>query len=125
MRAERPAGSKSPFEFDAYTLNHAAHVGITEVAWVQDFEDHLTERKVFVKKGSSSFSHFAFFKTTPKAMKLSMGAMFAVVGSQDLGDQFSLTSDQAGFGLNDFSFTDTMIGERKIRQTITLLICCF
>ena len=80
--------------------------------WVGEFEDELTRRSVFVKKGSSSFSHFAFFQTTSKAMSLSMDAMVSVVGSQDLGERFSLTSDQAGFGLSDFSIEGTIIADR-------------
>ena len=31
---ERPANSKSPLEFDAYTLNHAAFVGQQVVSWL-------------------------------------------------------------------------------------------
>ena len=37
-RAANPDGSKSPLEFDAYTLNHAAFVGMNEVAWTIEFE---------------------------------------------------------------------------------------
>ena len=32
--------------------------------------------------------------------------------SQDLGDRFSLTADQAAFGLNDFSIKETLIGDK-------------
>ena len=31
---------------------------------------------------------------------------------QDLGDRFSLTADQAAFGLNDFSIKETLIGDK-------------
>jgi hypothetical protein len=51
QKAARPAGSESPLEFDAYTLNHAAFVGTQETAWVTDFEQELTRRGVFVVKG--------------------------------------------------------------------------
>ena len=32
-KAENPPGSESPLQFDTYTLNHAAFVGINEVCW--------------------------------------------------------------------------------------------
>ena len=51
QKAPPPPGSKSPLEFDAYTLNHAAFVGTQETAWVTDFEQELTRRGVFVVKG--------------------------------------------------------------------------
>ena len=54
-RATNPPGSKSPIEFDAYSLNHAAFVGLNEVAWTTEFEQELTRRKVYVNKGSSAF----------------------------------------------------------------------
>ena len=49
-RAENPPDSKSPIEFDAYSLNHAAFVGLNEVAWTTEFEQELTRRRVFVNK---------------------------------------------------------------------------
>jgi hypothetical protein len=53
QKPPRPAGSESPLEFDAYTLNHAAFVGTQETAWVTDFEQELTRRGVFVVKGAA------------------------------------------------------------------------
>ena len=32
-KAENPPGSESPLQFDTYTLNHAAFVGMNEVCW--------------------------------------------------------------------------------------------
>ena len=49
-RAENPPDSKSPVEFDAYSLNHAAFVGLNEVAWTLEFEQELSRRKVYVNK---------------------------------------------------------------------------
>ena len=89
-RATNPPDSKSPLEFDQYTLNHAAFVGMNEVAWTTEFEQELTRRAVFVNKGSSAFNHFAFFKSKPKARKMADDAMISIAGSQDLGERFSL-----------------------------------
>ena len=50
QRAEIPPSSKSPVEFDAYSLNHAAFVGLNEVAWTVEFEKELSRRRVFVNK---------------------------------------------------------------------------
>merc|ERR1719499_418473 len=111
-RATNPEGSKSPLEFDAYTLNHAAFVGMNEVAWTIEFEQELTRREVFVEKNSASANHFAFFKTKEKARKMADDAMISISGSQDLGDRFSLSADQAAFGLNDFSIKETLIGDK-------------
>ena len=49
-RAENPPNSKSPIEFDAYSLNHAAFVGLNEVAWTAEFEKELSRRNVYVNK---------------------------------------------------------------------------
>ena len=49
-RAENPPDSNSPIEFDAYSLNHAAFVGLNEVAWTIEFEQELSRRKVYVNK---------------------------------------------------------------------------
>ena len=83
-RAGNPEGSKSPLEFDAYTLNHAAFVGMNEVAWTIEFEQELTRREVFVEKNSASANHFAFFKTKEKARKMADDAMISISGSQVL-----------------------------------------
>ena len=101
-RAENPPDSKSPIEFDAYSLNHAAFVGLNEVAWNLEFEGELFRREVFVNKGSSAFNHNAFFKSKPKTRKMADDAMVSISGSQDLGSRFSLTPDQAAFGLTAF-----------------------
>ncbi len=108
-RATNPPGSESPLEFDAYTLNHAAFVGIQETIWVTEFEGELERRGVFARKGSSAFNHFALFETKPITRKMADMAMHSIAGSQDLGSRFSLTPDQAGFGLNAFSIEGTMI----------------
>jgi len=112
QRASNPPGSKSPLEFDAYTLNHAAFVGLNEVAWNIEFEGELNRREIFVTKGSSAFNHNAFFKSKPKTRKMADDAMVSISGSQDLGSRFSLTPDQAAFGLNDFSIMETMIADK-------------
>jgi hypothetical protein len=57
QKPPRPAGSESPLEFDAYTLNHAAFVGTQETAWVTDFEQELTRRGVFVVKGAAQIMY--------------------------------------------------------------------
>ena len=48
-------GFKSPLQFDQYTLNHSAFVGMQEVAWVNEFEQELERREVFVKKGTIQY----------------------------------------------------------------------
>ena len=111
-RASNPPNSESPLEFDAYTLNHAAFVGLNEVAWGIEFEQELTRRKVTVTRGSSAFSHNAFFKSKPKTRKMADEAMVGIAGSQDLGSRFSLSPDQAAFGLNAFSLSGTMVGDK-------------
>ena len=109
-RAANPPGSESPLEFDLYTLNHAAKVGELEVLWVAEFEKELDRRRIFVNKGSAAFNHFAFFKSKPIARKMSDDSAMIIFGSQSLSERFSLTSDQAGFGLNAFSTKDTILG---------------
>ena len=89
QRAAPPAGSKSPLEFDAYTLNHAAFVGMNEVAWTIEFEQELTRREVFVEKNSASANHFAFFKTKEKARKMADDAMISISGSQVRSENFA------------------------------------
>ena len=39
-------------------------------------------------------------------------AMISISGSQDLGDRFQLSADQAAFGLNAFSIKETLIGDK-------------
>ena len=112
QRASFPEGSKSPLEFDTYTLNHAAKVGQLEVTWVGEFEQELARRNVTVRRGSAAFNHFAFFKSKPRARRMSDDSMMIVFGSQDLSQRFSLTSDQAGFGLTAFSTEDTILASK-------------
>ena len=84
QRASFPPGSDSPLEFDTYTytLNHAAKVGELEVKWIAEFEAELSRRRIFVKKGSAAFNHFAFFKSKPRARRMSDDSMMIVFGSQ-------------------------------------------
>ena len=84
-RAAFPTGYESPIQFDAYTLNHSAFVGINEVAWVSEFEQELERREVFVKKGSSAFGHFAFFQSKPRVRTMADDAMISVAASQEIG----------------------------------------
>ena len=82
------------------------------MAWGLEFEGELKRREVFVNKGSSAFSHKAFFKSKPATRKMADDAMVSISGSQDLGSRFSLSPDQAAFGLNDFSIEGTMIADK-------------
>ena len=110
-RASFPSGSKSPLDFDTYSLNHAAKVGKLEVEWITEFESELSRRRIFVKEGSAAASHFALFKSKPRARRMSDESMMIVFGSQDLSDRFSLSPDQAGFGLTAFSTAGTILEE--------------
>ena len=109
-KAVDPPDSRSPHNFDSFTLNHAAKVGQFEVAWVTDFEKELKRRKTYVYKGSPSFNHFAFFKSKSIARKKSDESAMIIYGSQSLAQRFSLTADQAGFGLTAFSTNETILG---------------
>ena len=82
QRASFPPGSDSPLDFDTYTLNHAAKVGELEVKWITEFEAELSRRRIFVKKGSAAFNHFAFFKSKPRTRRMSDDSMMIVFGSQ-------------------------------------------
>ena len=106
-----PANSKSPYDFDLFTLDHAAKVGIFQVDWVTEFEKELSRRSVFVNKGSAGFMHFAFFKSKNEAREASDDVSKSIFGSQDLGHRFSLTPHQAGFGLKAFSTRETILEE--------------
>ena len=77
--------------------------------WNTEFEQELSRRRVFVKEGSAAFTHFAFFKSKPRARRMSDQSMMLVFGSQDLSDRFSLSADQAGFGLTAFNTTGTIL----------------
>ena len=91
QKASNPPGSKSPLKFDAYSLNHAAMVGLNEVAWLVDFEQELTRRGVFVNKGSAAFTHNAFFKSKQRARQSSDDSSIGIFGSQSLTERFSLS----------------------------------
>ena len=124
QRASFPEGSKSPLEFDTYTLNHAAKVGQLEVTWVGEFEQELARRNVTVRRGSAAFNHFAFFKSKPRARRMSDDSMMIVFGSQDLSQRFSLTSDQAGFGLTAFSTEDTILASKCPKVEFIFFYSC-
>jgi len=106
---ERPLGSTSHLEFDLYSLNHTAYFALQEIAWVTEFEGELSRRRVFAKKGSSSYSHSSFMMSKSIAREMAKDAMTCVVASQNMGLRFGLTADQAGFGLKDFSTEGTML----------------
>ena len=63
-------------------------------------------------QGSSAFNHFALFKSKSRTREVADDAMVSIAGSQDLQTQFGLTRDQAGFGLNAFSITGTLISDK-------------
>ena len=65
-----------------------------------------------MSKGSAAFSHNAFFKLRPGARKSSDFSSIGIFGSQDLADRFSLTPNQAGFGLTAFSVRDTSLADQ-------------
>ena len=50
--------------------------------WIGEFEQELDRRNIFVKKGSAAFNHFAFFKSKPRARRMSDDSMMIVFGSQ-------------------------------------------
>ena len=106
-KASNPPGSKSPLIFDTYTLNHAAFVGMNEVinssnnqfrqvrinvkvAWMNDFEQELTRRKVFVQPGSAAFNHFSFFKSKRSARRMSDDSSISIFGTQSLAKRLFL-----------------------------------
>ena len=68
-----------------------------------EFEKELSRRRAFVRRGSAAFNHFAFFKSKRSARLLGDDSMISVFGSQELSESFSLTPEQAGFGLREFS----------------------
>ena len=70
--------------FDTYTLNHAAKVGELEVKWINEFEQELSRRNIFVKKGSAAFNHFAFFKSKPRTRQMSDDSSISIFGTQSL-----------------------------------------
>ena len=109
-QAAEPPGSKTPLDFDLYTLNHAAKVGELEVAWIAEFEKELDRQKIFVSPGTAAFNHFAFFKSKPIARKMSDESSMIIFASQSLAERFNLTPNQAGFGLNAFSTKNTILG---------------
>ena len=63
-------------------------------------------------KGSAAFNHFAFFKSKSIARQLSDDSSISIFGTQSLAKRFSLTPDQAGFGLNAFSIKGTIIEDK-------------
>ena len=77
--------------------------------WTAEFEAELSRRRVFVTAGSAAFNHFAVFKSNARARRMSDDSMMIVKGSQDLSDRFSLSPDQAGFGLTAFSTEGTIL----------------
>ena len=87
-------------------------MGKLEVEWIKEFESELSRRRIFVKEGSAAASHFALFKSKPRARRMSEDSMMIVLGSQDLSDRFSLSPDQAGFGLTAFSTAGTILAEK-------------
>jgi len=107
---ENPPESKTPLEFDLYTLNHAAKVGELEVAWIAEFEKELDRKKIFVNPGTAAFTHFAFFKSKPLARNLSDESSMSIFASQSLAERFRLTPNQAGFGLTKYSTKNTILG---------------
>ena len=87
-------------------------MGKLEVEWIKEFELELSRRRIFVKEGSAAASHFALFKSKPRARRMSEDSMMIVFGSQDLSDRFSLSPDQAGFGLTAFSTAETILADK-------------
>ena len=105
-----PKGSVPDFEFDEFTLNHAAKVGKFNVEWLKDFEEHIAKSQVFVRKGSAAFNHFAIFKSKPKARQLADTVSTSILGAQDLAKRFGLSPNQAGFGLGAYPLKGTILG---------------
>jgi peroxidase len=82
------------------------------VQWLKDFEEYIASKRVFVRKGTAAFNHFAFFKSKKKARRLANEAANSILGSQALAKQFSLTPNQAGFGLGAFSIKGTILKDK-------------
>ena len=110
-----PEGSQSPLEFEPFTLNHTALVGVMEVIWEKDNDKERLKRKLNVKKGSAAYNHFAFFKSKPETREKSDSARAQIAATQALATRFSLTPDQAGFGLTEFSLKETLLGPKCAR----------
>ena len=107
-----PTNYKSSFEFDEYTLNHAAKVGKFQVKWLKEFEEELSNRKVCVQKGSASSNHFTFFKFNANSRSLADDVSIIIFGSQELAKQFGLTPNLASFDLGSFSIDNTLTADK-------------
>lgn len=71
-------------------LQHCRHLlpscyrATFQAAWMSDFEQELTRRKIFVQPGSAAFNHFAFFKSKPRTRQMSDDSSVSIFGTQSL-----------------------------------------
>ena len=65
-------------------------MGELEVQWNTEFEAELSRRRVFVKEGSAAFNHFAFFKSKPRARRMSDESMMIGLHGEHLIHQLIL-----------------------------------
>nr|XP_045598426.1 chorion peroxidase-like [Procambarus clarkii] len=93
-------------------INGAVRVGLGLLAEVDLLEAELQARDFEVTDfRDPAFGHLQFFKTSPLAIRLSRGAFVSALASDQLMTQFRLSPLQAGFGLQQFDLSNTIIAE--------------
>ncbi|XP_037093507.1 peroxidase-like isoform X2 [Pollicipes pollicipes] len=97
--------------FDNNQLNGACRKGIRFVDQQRQMGRMLLDRNIVVRSNTPDAGHFNFFKTSQKALELGSQALFNSEAGSGLLNEFGLTPDQGGFGLQQFSVLNTIINQ--------------
>nr|XP_045598236.1 peroxidase-like [Procambarus clarkii] len=105
--------------FSENIIDEAARVGLWQLAEKDLLERELRARGIQVANYTDpAFAHLQFFKTSPLAIHLARGAFVNAEAGDFLMTKFRLSGLQAGFGLQQFDLSNTIIADTCPREPV-------
>ncbi|KAK8748750.1 hypothetical protein OTU49_015972, partial [Cherax quadricarinatus] len=97
-----------PLGFSDIIVQEALKLGILEVQKIELLEEELQRRDIeLTNVRDPAYHHLQFFRTSPLALDLNNAALAHVHASEELRDNFRLSSLQAGYGLQQINVANT------------------
>ncbi|CAG7729964.1 unnamed protein product [Allacma fusca] len=93
------------------SLAAAARFGYSYSTKLKDVEVKLLELGNVVQKGSAAYGHLLFFQTTPETLQIARNNLLVVKACTYMQETYELTNEEAGVGLQEYSFSSTALGQ--------------
>ncbi|XP_045134465.1 peroxidase-like [Portunus trituberculatus] len=106
----KPSVQVRQMQFSFDVVNEAGRSSLWQLEARDNLERYLQMRNIVIAKpGTPEYAHLQFFRTSPRAMKISRDALTSVGASDYLVTRFRLDPLEAGFGLQQISLRNSII----------------